>query len=207
MEFQPGEQVTSLNPNRNPLTRCLCLDRLIRILGDAHLCGGTHFPSVQTGQRQVSGNVVASTAALIAAGRDGTEGATIEIAARTFELEAPLALKPRMTLNSAGMDKTILTHAAGWNPSTRTLPDPEMTTKGMYTQAYLIRLKDKAANVTISDSLKLSRALSHHCMKESNTPGSRWRGGSANRFSGTLPLLVSSRFWRKAWSSKKSSAE
>ena len=99
----------------------------------------------------ISGEAIRSTVALVAAVRDGAEGATIEIAAGTFELEAPLEPKSGMTLKGAGMDKTVLTHTAAWKPSTKTLPDPEMTTKGMDTQAYLIRLKDKAANVTISD--------------------------------------------------------
>ena len=99
----------------------------------------------------MAGEAIRSTVALVAAVRDGAEGATIEIAAGTFELEAPLEPKSGMTLKGAGMDKTVLTHTAAWKPSTKTLPDPEMTTKGMDTQAYLIRLKDKAANVTISD--------------------------------------------------------
>jgi hypothetical protein len=94
---------------------------------------------------------VDNTAALVAAVRDGAEGATIQIAAGTYELGAPLELKPGMTLQGAGMDKTILTHASTWKPSTQTLPDPEMTTKGMDTQAYLIRLKEKAPNITVSD--------------------------------------------------------
>lgn len=94
---------------------------------------------------------VASTSDLLAAVRDGAEGAVIRIAPGTFELEAPLELKSRMTLKGAGMDKTILTHVASWKPSTATLPDPEMTTKGMDTQAYLIRMKEKAAGVEISD--------------------------------------------------------
>ncbi|WP_439626199.1 right-handed parallel beta-helix repeat-containing protein [Gemmata sp.] len=94
---------------------------------------------------------VATAAALVAAVRDGAEGATIEVAAGTFELDAPLEPKTGMTLKGAGIDKTIITHAAGWKPPTKTLPDPEMTTKGMDTNAYLIRLKDKAAGVTISD--------------------------------------------------------
>ena len=94
---------------------------------------------------------VESAAALVEAVRDGAEGAIIEIAAGTFELAAPLELKARMTLKGAGMDKTIITNAAGWKPSTKTLPDPEMKTQGMDTNAYLIRLKDKAAGVAISD--------------------------------------------------------
>ena len=94
---------------------------------------------------------VDNTKALVAAVRDGAEGATIEIAAGTFELEAPLELKSGMTLRGAGIDKTIITQATGWKPATRTRPDPEMKTDGMDTQAYLIRLKDKAAGVTICD--------------------------------------------------------
>jgi Right handed beta helix region len=94
---------------------------------------------------------VDSTAALAKAVRDGAEGSSIDVAAGTFELEAPLELKSGMTLKGAGMEKTILTNAPGWKPSTKTLPDPEMKTAGLDTSAYLIRLKDKAANVTVSD--------------------------------------------------------
>jgi nitrous oxidase accessory protein len=94
---------------------------------------------------------VDNVAALVAAVRDGAEGSTIAIAAGTYELDAPLEPKAGMTLKGAGMDKTIITHTAGWKPSTKTLPDPEMKTAGMDTTAYLVRLKDKAANVTISD--------------------------------------------------------
>ncbi len=99
----------------------------------------------------VSAGAVDSAAALVAAVRDGAEGATIEVAAGTYELDAPLEPKAGMTLRGAGIDKTIITQAAGWKPSTRTLPDPEMKTDGMDTRAYLVRLKDRAAGVTISD--------------------------------------------------------
>jgi len=98
-----------------------------------------------------AGQAVDNAAALVAAVRDGAEGASIDIAAGTYELEAPLEPKSGMTLKGAGMEKTILTNAAGWKPSTQTLPDPEMKTQGMDTHAYLIRLKDKAANITVSD--------------------------------------------------------
>jgi len=104
------------------------------------------FPSLLSAQ-----TMVGSSAALVAAVRDGEEGATIHIAAGTYELESPLEPKARMTIKGAGMDQTIITHVKAWKPSTRTLPDPEMRTQGMDTQAYLIRLKDKAAGITISD--------------------------------------------------------
>jgi hypothetical protein len=98
-----------------------------------------------------TGAPVTTSAALINAILDGSEGATIEIAAGSFTLEAPLEPKAGMTLKGAGMEKTILTGSGAWKPPTQTLPDPEMTTKGMDTQAYLIRLKDNAPGITISD--------------------------------------------------------
>ncbi|MBC8166394.1 MAG: hypothetical protein H7Y20_11045, partial [Bryobacteraceae bacterium] len=98
-----------------------------------------------------AGEIVKDTAGLVSAVRNGVEGAIIEIAAGTYELEAPLEPKTGMTLKGAGMDKTIITHVANWKPSTKTLPDPEMKTAGLDSHAYLIRLKDKAAKVTISD--------------------------------------------------------
>lgn len=93
---------------------------------------------------------VTSTDALIAALKDGAEGAEIEIAAGTFELKAPLEIKAGMTLSGAGAGKTIITNHPSWKPSTKTLPDPEMKTDGMDTQAYLLRLNDKAADITVS---------------------------------------------------------
>lgn len=102
---------------------------------------------------------ITTAAALAAAVRDGNEGDTILLAAGTFALDAPLEPKARMTLKGAGMDKTILTHVADWKPSTQTLPDPEMKTQGMDTRAYLIRLKDKAAGITISEMTLLGPQL------------------------------------------------
>ncbi len=104
------------------------------------------LPTVVNAARSVD-----SSAALAAAVRDGAEGATIEIAAGTYELNAPLEPKAGMTLKGAGMDRTIITHVAAWRPSTTTLPDPEMKTQGMDTQAYLLRLKDKAAGIMVCD--------------------------------------------------------
>jgi hypothetical protein len=94
---------------------------------------------------------ITSTEALVAAIHDGAEGDTILIAPGTFQLSEPLEPKSGMTLRGAGMDKTILTHAASWKPSTTTLPDPETSLRGMDTRAFLIRLRDKASEVSISD--------------------------------------------------------
>ncbi len=98
-----------------------------------------------------AGKPVDTVAALVAAVRDGKDGATIEIAAGTYELDAPLELKAKMTLIGAGMDKTILTHTKDRKPSTKTLPDPEMRLEGLDTDAYLIRIERDTAGVTISD--------------------------------------------------------
>ena len=87
---------------------------------------------------------------LVEAVRDRAEGATILIAPGVYELKAPLEPKAGMTLTGAGIDKTIVTHIPEWKPSTATLPDPEMKTKGLDSNAYLIRLKDKADGITIS---------------------------------------------------------
>jgi len=99
----------------------------------------------------LAGQPVTTADALVAAVRNGAEGETIEIAIGTFELDAPLELKAMMTLKGAGMDKTILTHTKNHKPSTKSLPDPEMTLDGLDTDAYLIRIKRDTAGVTISD--------------------------------------------------------
>jgi len=104
--------------------------------------------------------VVSDAAALVAAVRDQPEGAVIQIAAGEYRLEAPLEPKAGQTLRGAGVDQTIITHADSWKPSTATLPDPEMKTQGMDTRAYLIRLQDKAADITIHD-LTLRAAQLH----------------------------------------------
>jgi len=99
----------------------------------------------------MAGKPVMTADALVAAVRDGAEGEMIEIGSGTFELDAPLELKTNMTLKGAGMDKTILTHTKSRKPSTKSLPDPEMTLDGLDTDAYLIRIKRDTAGVTISD--------------------------------------------------------
>jgi len=87
----------------------------------------------------------------VSAVRDGAEGSTIDISPGTFVLDAPLEPKAGMTLKGAGMEKTILTAAPDWRPSTEKLPDSEVNLKRIDTYAYLIRLQDKAAGVAISD--------------------------------------------------------
>jgi len=94
---------------------------------------------------------VTTTVALIDAVKNSAEGVTIEIAAGTFALKAPLEIKAGMTLTGAGAGKTIITNDPSWKPSVKSLPDPEMKTDGMDTNAYLLRLNDKAADITVSN--------------------------------------------------------
>ncbi|MEN8679370.1 MAG: hypothetical protein ABF391_04890 [Akkermansiaceae bacterium] len=89
--------------------------------------------------------------ALIKAVASGRENSTIELGPGTFKIPGPLDLKSGMTLKGAGMETTIITHVDDWKPSVKTLPDPEMKTKGMDTRAYLVCLEDKADGVTISN--------------------------------------------------------
>lgn len=98
-----------------------------------------------------SGQTVSSVEQLIKAVNNGREGATISIAAGTYLLESPLKPKSGMTIRGAGVDKTIISHVPGWKPSTKTLPDPEIKTKGLDSEAYLVRLADKGEKMTISD--------------------------------------------------------
>ncbi len=93
---------------------------------------------------------VTTVDALVTAVKQAKAGDTVEIGAGTFALNAPLEPAAGVTLQGAGMDKTIITHVPEWKPSTATLPDPEMRTKGLDSRAYLIRIQDKAADVTIS---------------------------------------------------------
>ena len=107
----------------------------------------------------IGAETITTVDALVAAIRDGAEGAAIQIGPGTYALAAPLEPKTGMTITGAGMDKTIITHTASWKPPTNTLPDPEMKTKGMDTQAYLFRLKDKAADITITGMTLLGPQL------------------------------------------------
>ncbi len=93
---------------------------------------------------------VTTTEQLVAAVRDGAEGSTVEIGPGTFKLAGPLQPKTGMTLKGAGVGKTVITHTAEWKPSTKSLPDPESKLNGLDSRAYLIRLQDKAKNITIS---------------------------------------------------------
>ncbi|MCR9198012.1 MAG: right-handed parallel beta-helix repeat-containing protein [Planctomycetaceae bacterium] len=94
---------------------------------------------------------VNTTETLVQAVDQATPGTTIRVAAGRYELAAPLTLTSGVTLCGSGPDTTVITHVSSWRPSTTTLPDPEMKTKGMDTTAFLICLANKAADVAIKD--------------------------------------------------------
>ena len=94
---------------------------------------------------------VSSVEQLVAAVEQGQEGESIVVAPGVYRLSAPLELKTGMTLQGAGIEKTVITQTDSWQPSTKTLPDPETKTKGLDMDAYLIRIQAKANKVTVSD--------------------------------------------------------
>ena len=98
----------------------------------------------------LAGVAVDSVPALVAAVRDGREGTTIEIAAGTYKLQAPLDLKSGMTIKGAGIGKTIVTHAAEWRANPATLPDPEVDHEKFDRTGYLLRCANDAKNIAVS---------------------------------------------------------
>ena len=94
---------------------------------------------------------VSTSKELVAAVRNGSEGETIQLAAGVFKLDSTLELKSGMTLKGAGIEKTTVTNSKTWNPSTKSLPDPEMTMDGLDVDAYLIRIKRDTSGATLSD--------------------------------------------------------
>ncbi len=81
---------------------------------------------------------VATVPELLAAAAAATPGTHLRLAPGTYALPHSLELKGGVTLEGAGVDKTILTHTATWQASPASLPDPEMRLEGLDTTAYLI---------------------------------------------------------------------
>ena len=94
---------------------------------------------------------VHDVAGLVKAVREAHAGGTIRLAPGTYTLDEPLVIKSSTALDGGGVGKTIITHAAGWKPSTRSLPDPEMKDQGLDADAYLVRIERDAADVTLSN--------------------------------------------------------
>lgn len=94
---------------------------------------------------------VSNSEELMAAVESGVEDSKITLGPGEYKLPRQLVLKKGMTLKGAGISKTILTHTDPWKPSPQSLPDPEMKTKNLDTSAYLIRIENKAANVTVEN--------------------------------------------------------
>ena len=102
------------------------------------------------GLTSASGRPVSTTGELVEAIQNAQGETTIELVPGTFVLKSPLDLKSGISIKGAGMDQTIITADPAWQPSTKTLPDPEMKTKGLDPSAYLIRLASKARNISLS---------------------------------------------------------
>lgn len=94
---------------------------------------------------------VNNTSQLVAAVASATDGDTIQIAPGTYELAAPLEPGTGVTLNGAGITQTVITHTAKWKPSTKALPKGEMRPEDADSSAYLVRLPNKASNITMSN--------------------------------------------------------
>lgn len=89
-------------------------------------------------------------ASLVAAVNNGAPGATVQIAAGTYALTAPLTPKAGMKLIGAGAGQTIITAAASWSPGITGLPDDGVTQSTAVRSAYLINLGDNTHDVEIS---------------------------------------------------------
>jgi len=76
---------------------------------------------------------VTSAAALVDAIENGSPGDTIQIAAGTYVLTAPLTPKANMTIKGAGAGKTIITAADQWKPGTAGLPDKDNPNAYLFT--------------------------------------------------------------------------
>ena len=95
--------------------------------------------------------VVTNTPQLIQALENESAGSTITLQPGTYRISQPLAVKSGITLNGSGTENTIITHTDDWQPSTQSLPDPEVRMNGLDSNAYLIRVEDNANDVTLSN--------------------------------------------------------
>ncbi len=93
---------------------------------------------------------VASVEALVTTVAEAKDGAVIELAAGTFKLTQPLDLKTGVTLQGAGIGKTIVTHAETWKANPSTLPDPETDHAKFDRTGYLLRCANDAKDITVS---------------------------------------------------------
>ncbi|MBC8125773.1 MAG: right-handed parallel beta-helix repeat-containing protein, partial [Gloeobacteraceae cyanobacterium ES-bin-144] len=101
----------------------------------------------------VAATVTVSTASELAtAVNDGSAGDTIHVAAGTYALTAPLKPKANMTINGAGISKTMLQPAASWKPAKAERIEP-INWDRVNKEAYLFNLgsNNGTHHVSISD--------------------------------------------------------
>ncbi|MEM8828689.1 MAG: right-handed parallel beta-helix repeat-containing protein [Cyanobacteria bacterium P01_G01_bin.19] len=106
--------------------------------------------------------VVSNVTQLVRAVNQGKDGDLVTIKAGTYELQAPLMPKSGMSILGEG-EKTIITAASTWQPSTEKLPKIEDPA------AYLFSL-EKVPNVTLSQ-MKLTANRLHGAIYADNADG------------------------------------
>ncbi len=89
---------------------------------------------------------------LVDAVNNGAANDTVQIAAGTFELTAPLRPKPGMKIVGAGAGKTIVKNASSWAPGNAGLDSDEgAQLSGIRCDSYLVSLPEKTTDLSISD--------------------------------------------------------
>ena len=99
---------------------------------------------------QIAHPSITDAASLVAAVKAAKSPKTLEIPAGRYALSAPLVIDKGISLEGAGMGKTIITHTPEWKPSVKTLPDPESNINKMDTRGYLIIIDKNIDDVSIS---------------------------------------------------------
>lgn len=105
---------------------------------------------ILAGAMAATAQSVSSVESLVKAVAEAKRGAVIELAGGTFKLTQPLDLKSGITLQGAGVGKTIVTHAESWEANPDTLPDSE-TDHGKFDRTgYLIRCTNDEKDIRVA---------------------------------------------------------
>lgn len=95
--------------------------------------------------------MVSNVSELIAAAESETESKTVRLGPGIYELPSQLQINSGTKLIGSGIGETVITHTKDWIASPEALPDPEVRLNGFDTDSYLLRLKDSAADIEISN--------------------------------------------------------
>ncbi len=102
---------------------------------------------------------ITTTAELVDAVNNGSDGDVVDIGAGVFVLAAPLTPKAGMHLRGRGADQTVITAADDWQPGIDDLPDNAVNHTSVNRNAYLIDLGDNRTDVIVSDLTLTAPAL------------------------------------------------